>query len=115
VIRCGATVPGRDCERALQELAEQRAEVDAVLERGGIDMVLAPAATDVAPAGISSTGDPAMSMPWSRLGLPCVSLPLPRAAGGLPLGFQLIGRRHASVLRWAGQVAVALAARESHQ
>jgi Asp-tRNA(Asn)/Glu-tRNA(Gln) amidotransferase A subunit family amidase len=48
----------------------------------------------VAPAGLSSTGDPLMSTLWSLCGQPALTLPLLRAAHGLPLGVQLIGRRH---------------------
>nr|WP_256338874.1 amidase family protein [Streptomyces sp. 2112.3] len=32
-----------------------------------------------------------MCLPWSNAGLPSVSVPAGRAAGGLPLGLQLVG------------------------
>jgi Asp-tRNA(Asn)/Glu-tRNA(Gln) amidotransferase A subunit family amidase len=60
-------------------------------EMDGIDAWITPAAPGPAPAGLDSTGDPVMSVPWSMAGLPAVSLPAGRA-GPLPLGLQCIGR-----------------------
>jgi Asp-tRNA(Asn)/Glu-tRNA(Gln) amidotransferase A subunit family amidase len=57
----------------------------------GIDAWITPAAPGPAPAGLDSTGDPAMSVPWSMAGLPAVSLPAGQV-GLLPLGLQCIGR-----------------------
>ena len=58
------------------------------------DVLATPAALGVAPEGLSSTGDPLMSTLWSLTGQPALSLPLLSAAPGLPLGVQLVGRRH---------------------
>jgi Asp-tRNA(Asn)/Glu-tRNA(Gln) amidotransferase A subunit family amidase len=49
---------------------------------------LVPAATGPAPAGLASTGDPAMNAPWTALGTPAISIPLP-VGSALPLGLQL--------------------------
>jgi Asp-tRNA(Asn)/Glu-tRNA(Gln) amidotransferase A subunit family amidase len=38
--------------------------------------------------GLSTTGDPAMNAPWSALGTPAISIPMP-VANGLPLGLQM--------------------------
>jgi Asp-tRNA(Asn)/Glu-tRNA(Gln) amidotransferase A subunit family amidase len=57
----------------------------------GIDAWITPAAPGPAPAGLRSTGDPVMSVPWSMAGLPAVSLPAGQT-GPLPLGLQCIGR-----------------------
>ncbi|MFF5302076.1 amidase family protein [Streptomyces sp. NPDC013161] len=110
VIRRGLALPERAYAAAVDELAEQRSAFDARMEQEGIDLVVAPAATDVAPLGLSSTGSPVMSLPWSHFGLPCVTMPLPRGVGELPLGLQLVGRRHTDLrlLRWAAEVAANL-------
>ena len=44
--------------------------------------------TGPAPLGLSTTGDPAMNAPWSALGTPAISIPMP-VANGLPLGLQM--------------------------
>jgi Asp-tRNA(Asn)/Glu-tRNA(Gln) amidotransferase A subunit family amidase len=51
-------------------------------------VILVPSATGPAPRGLASTGDPRMNAPWTALGTPAISIPLP-LAGGLPLGLQL--------------------------
>ena len=51
-------------------------------------VILVPAATGPAPLGLSSTGDSRMNSPWTALGTPAISIPLP-VASGLPLGLQL--------------------------
>lgn len=70
-----------------------RAAVEARMEADEIDVWLAPAATGAAPAGLETTGDPAMSLPWTHYGGPVLSLPVTTDAAGLPLGVQLVGRR----------------------
>jgi Asp-tRNA(Asn)/Glu-tRNA(Gln) amidotransferase A subunit family amidase len=54
------------------------------------DATLTLSATGAAPLGFESTGDPAMNIPASTLGVPAVSVPLLSEAG-LPLGLQVIG------------------------
>jgi Asp-tRNA(Asn)/Glu-tRNA(Gln) amidotransferase A subunit family amidase len=51
-------------------------------------VILTPAAVGPAPLGLESTGDPRMNAPWTALGTPAVSIPMP-VASGLPLGLQL--------------------------
>jgi Asp-tRNA(Asn)/Glu-tRNA(Gln) amidotransferase A subunit family amidase len=58
------------------------------------DAILTPSAFGTAPAGLDSTGDPAMCSLWTLCGLPAVSIPLMQGANGLPLGVQLVGTRH---------------------
>jgi Asp-tRNA(Asn)/Glu-tRNA(Gln) amidotransferase A subunit family amidase len=49
--------------------------------------VVTPAAAGPAPAGFASTGDPAPNAPWTALGVPAITVPLP--VPGPPLGAQL--------------------------
>lgn len=51
-------------------------------------VILVPAATGPAPRGLSSTGDARMNAPWTALGCPAISIPLP-VEDDLPLGLQL--------------------------
>ncbi|MGE0406230.1 MAG: amidase [Candidatus Korobacteraceae bacterium] len=50
--------------------------------------ILTPAATGPAPRGLASTGDPRMNAPWTALGTPAISIPMP-IKNGLPLGLQI--------------------------
>ncbi|MFA7249574.1 MAG: amidase [Dehalococcoidia bacterium] len=71
--------------------AELRERLHAAMDREGVDAWASPAATGPAPLGLTSTGDPAMSLPWTHAGVPAISLPV-GAVGGLPVGLQLAGR-----------------------
>jgi amidase len=68
-------------------------------------VILVPAATGPAPLGLASTGDPRMNAPWTSLGTPAISIPMPIATG-LPLGLQLTADhgQDARVLRTAVRV-----------
>jgi Asp-tRNA(Asn)/Glu-tRNA(Gln) amidotransferase A subunit family amidase len=50
-------------------------------------VILVPAATGPAPRGFQSTGDSRMNAPWTALGVPAISIPMPVGAA-LPLGLQ---------------------------
>jgi Asp-tRNA(Asn)/Glu-tRNA(Gln) amidotransferase A subunit family amidase len=94
-----ARIPQLDA--SLTELFEQR-----------YDAILTPAAAGTAPAGLASTGDPAFCSLWTMVGLPAISVPIMRGANGLPLGVQLVGRRHgdARLLRTARWLVARVAA-----
>ena len=59
-----------------------------------VDALLCPSAPGEAPAGIEFTGDPRFNSIWTLAGPPCVTLPAGTGPAGLPLGIQLVGRRH---------------------
>ncbi|MCG6494847.1 amidase [Kitasatospora sp. A2-31] len=90
-IRQGQAVAPEDYAAALRAREHLRDRVAEERERAGVDLLLAPSATGPAPSGLAATGDPVMSLPWSHLGLPALSLPAGRTADGLPLGLQVIG------------------------
>lgn len=54
-------------------------------------VVLTPAATGPAPAGLKSTGDPRCNAPWTALGTPAIAVPLP--GDGLSVGVQMTADR----------------------
>lgn len=58
-----------------------------------VDALLVASAPGTAPKGLDATGNPLFSRMWNLLQLPCIALPFGSGANGLPLGFQLIGRR----------------------
>jgi Asp-tRNA(Asn)/Glu-tRNA(Gln) amidotransferase A subunit family amidase len=93
-LKAGSAISAADYASARRDLDTQRSAIDVWFEQEGIDAVLAPSATTVAPVGLQHTGDPIMSLPWSHLGLPSVSIPLPQRPGELPLGVQIVGPRN---------------------
>jgi Asp-tRNA(Asn)/Glu-tRNA(Gln) amidotransferase A subunit family amidase len=68
-------------------------------------VILVPAATGPAPLGLASTGDARMNAPWTALGTPAISIPMP-VGTALPLGLQLTADhgQDARVIRTAVQL-----------
>ena len=60
---------------------------------GEFDAIICPSAPGEAPVG-TATGNPIFQVSWTLLGVPCLNLPTGYGPHGLPLGIQLIGRRH---------------------
>jgi Asp-tRNA(Asn)/Glu-tRNA(Gln) amidotransferase A subunit family amidase len=109
LIRQGQTVTADEYAHAKTAAATIARRLADSAARAGIDGWLAPAATGVAPAGLASTGDPVMSIPWSLAGLPAIALPA-GAMAGLPIGVQVVAAAGADELlvRWAAGIEDAL-------
>src|SRR6185503_20245235 len=71
---------------ARRTIADARKRVAEVYHTTPI--ILVPAAPGAAPRGLESTGDPRMNSPWTSLGTPAISIPMP-VGPALPLGLQL--------------------------
>ncbi|MBZ5594059.1 MAG: amidase [Acidobacteriia bacterium] len=71
---------------------------------GQYPVLVTPAAPGPAPEGLHSTGDPVMNLPWTALGVPAISVPMPGL--GLPLGLQLVSESgtDSSLLALAAEV-----------
>ena len=57
-----------------------------------VDVLLTFSAPGAAPKGLASTGDPRFNRLWTLMGVPCVNIPGYVAAGGLPVGVQVVAR-----------------------
>jgi len=86
LVREGLEIPDARYEQAKWSIAESRSRMAELYK--STPVILVPAATGSAPLGLSSTGDPRMNRPWTALGTPAISIPLP-VPNGLPLGLQL--------------------------
>jgi len=80
--------------------------IDEAFAAQRIDAILTPSAEGEAPAGIRSTGSPIFNFLWTHLYMPAVTLPHATGPSGLPVGVQLVGRRHEDehlldVVAWA--------------
>ena len=100
-----------------EQLAEGRAsrmrvreQLQATMGAEGIDLWVCPPAPGPAPEGIASTGNPAMTLPWTHTGMPALTVPAGLAENGLPLGFQCVARADADeqLLAWAAPIASVL-------
>jgi Asp-tRNA(Asn)/Glu-tRNA(Gln) amidotransferase A subunit family amidase len=86
LVRDGLQISEARVFEARRFIAECRDRVSEMYKTTPV--ILVPAATGPAPFGLSSTGDSRMNSPWTALGTPAISIPLP-VAHGLPLGLQL--------------------------
>jgi Asp-tRNA(Asn)/Glu-tRNA(Gln) amidotransferase A subunit family amidase len=86
MVRFGLTITQSKYDEARRHIEGCRARVAELYERTPV--ILVPAATGPAPRGLASTGDPAMNAPWTALGTPAISIPMP-VGEELPLGLQL--------------------------
>jgi amidase len=91
-IEAGLAMPYDDYLAALRLGENCRARLDEVFD--GLDVLLAPCVTGEAPPGLASTGDPGFQAIWTILHVPAMTLPTHRGPNDLPVGIQLITRRH---------------------
>ncbi|HKV01842.1 MAG TPA: amidase family protein, partial [Ktedonobacteraceae bacterium] len=111
LIRQGQEMSAEELAAARAGRTALRSELEDLMAQHGIDLWISPAAPGAAPEGISTTGDPAMNLPWTHAGLPAIALPAGRATNGLPLALQIAGAFMADeqLVSWAGPLADALA------
>lgn len=74
--------------KAIQETL--RLSVAETMKQEGIDIWICPSTTSSAPRGIESTGSPLMSLPWTFLGMPIITIPAGKSSHDMPLGMQII-------------------------
>src|SRR5215469_10779585 len=74
--------------------AAEKARAAAREWAGGFDAILTLPAPGQAPRSLASTGSAVFNALWTQLWMPCVTLPAGHGPDGLPVGIQLVGRRH---------------------
>lgn len=99
----GRQVAAVDYAEALIERERLRSELASLLgaNQDLLGCLVMPATPTPAP-GPETTGDPAFNAPWSYLGLPSLTIPCGRSAGGLPVGLQFIALTMPQVFAMAG-------------
>jgi len=108
IIRAGREVSPQALAAARDGRESLRLELARVMNAAGIDLWVTPAAPGPAPRGLTTTGSPAMNLPWTYAGMPALSLPAGCTKNGLPLGLQLVARFEADeqLLAWAESLAL---------
>lgn len=91
----GSVVDGDHYVAARHAVEDFRDVTDRLFEQ--VDALVTPTTPGPAPRGTDDTGDPRLQELWTMLHNPSLTVPLPREAGSLPLGLQLVGRRFADV------------------
>jgi Asp-tRNA(Asn)/Glu-tRNA(Gln) amidotransferase A subunit family amidase len=86
LVRDGLKIPAAKYDEAMRTVSDGKARMAEFFK--STPVILTPAATGPAPLGLSTTGDPAMNAPWTALGTPAITIPMP-VASGLPLGLQM--------------------------
>ena len=86
LVREGLQIPVHRYDEAMRFIAESRIKVAELYK--ATPVILVPAAPGPAPRGLGNTGDSRMNGPWTALGTPAISIPMP-VQSGLPLGLQL--------------------------
>jgi len=106
LVREGSQISDQRYRDALAFIAKGKDEIGAQHRKTPI--ILVPSATGPAPRGLTNTGNPAMNAPWTALGTPAITIPMP-VGNALPLGLQLTGApgQDARVLPTAVRIAAA--------
>lgn len=84
LVEHGLATPESEYRAALGTLARARESMEMFFAEW--PLVLTPAAPGPAPLGYESTGDPRMNAPWTGIGVPAITIPMP--VEGPPLGLQ---------------------------
>jgi Asp-tRNA(Asn)/Glu-tRNA(Gln) amidotransferase A subunit family amidase len=103
LVREGLKIPAERYDESKRYISESGNRIDEIYQ--STPVILVPAATGPAPLGLSFTGDTRMNAPWTALGVPAISIPMP-VGNGLPLGLQLTAQRgeDARLLRTAVRI-----------
>jgi Asp-tRNA(Asn)/Glu-tRNA(Gln) amidotransferase A subunit family amidase len=86
LVREGLQIPVGQYDKAIKDIAACKAKVAELYK--STPVILVPAAVGPAPLGLESTGDSRMNAPWTALGTPAITIPMP-VGNALPLGLQL--------------------------
>jgi Asp-tRNA(Asn)/Glu-tRNA(Gln) amidotransferase A subunit family amidase len=117
LIMRGREVSVGELAEALNGRQELRRQLTEEMDKYGLDLWICPSAPGAAPAGLESTGDPIMNLPWTHSGLPSVNLPSGFTSEGLPMGLQAVGRWYEdeALLEWSAQLEMTLSMKSDNR
>lgn len=110
LIARGQGITAVSLQTALAGREQLRHELAAAAAAHAVDLWLSPPALGAAPAGLDSTGDPVMNLPWTHAGVPTLTVPAGLDEQGLPMGLQLAAgwQQDELLFGWGKQIEAAL-------
>jgi Asp-tRNA(Asn)/Glu-tRNA(Gln) amidotransferase A subunit family amidase len=87
----GLATPPADYDAARGIAKRGRIALKGLFADFGVDVLLTPSATGIAPEGLEGTGNHMFNRLWTLMGTPAVNVPGLFSAGGMPLGIQIVG------------------------
>ncbi|MDX1980849.1 MAG: amidase [Bryobacteraceae bacterium] len=87
LVRDGLAIPESRYQDALSVFQQARQEMAELFQT--FPVILSAAAPGPAPSGLGFTGDPRCNAPWTALGVPACTIPMPVYTGSLPMGLQM--------------------------
>ncbi|MCB0000482.1 MAG: hypothetical protein KDE56_32170, partial [Anaerolineales bacterium] len=111
LIERGQGITAVSLQTALAGREQLRHELAAAAAAHGVDLWLSPPALGAAPAGLDSTGDPVMNLPWTHAGVPTLTVPAGLDEQGLLMGVQLAAgwQQDELLFGWGKQIEATLA------
>ncbi len=91
-MKIGKAVSDDDLIKLLDQAKIHQSKMQQQMIDLDIEFIIAPAAPDVAPEGLGSTGDYRMNSIWSYTGLPVITIPTGVNHQNLPYGLQIVGQ-----------------------
>jgi Asp-tRNA(Asn)/Glu-tRNA(Gln) amidotransferase A subunit family amidase len=110
LLRAGQKLDADQLDRDRLGRVSLRNHLTELMIQHEIELWISPSAPGPAPAGLDSTGDPVMNLPWTHAGLPTLTLPSGTDKRGLPLGLQLAaaGGQDERLFLWAADILTAV-------
>ena len=105
-INLGRQVDVQEVNRGRKNRHVLRARLAKIMDEEKINVWVSPAATETAPQGLESTGDPAMNLPWTHAGVPTITIPFGFDRNGVPCGLQVAAKymEDAMLLTWSAEL-----------
>ena len=91
ILERGQKVLATDYNGALNRMLEYQECLDEIFEK--YDAIITPSTFGAAPAGLETTGSPAMNTIWTFCGNPVINVPLLQDPQGLPVGVSVVARK----------------------
>ena len=91
-LELGKSISDQELQFQQEQARKVQRWIQSFMVQNDIDIWIAPVAPEVAPRGLTSTGDYRMNSIWTYTGLPVVTIPTGVTDENLPFAIQIVGR-----------------------